>query len=29
MEIICCLKRHLAHEVYRTLRADLQELNGT
>jgi hypothetical protein len=29
MEIIRCLKRYLAREVYRTLCADLQEPNGT
>jgi hypothetical protein len=28
MEIIRCLKRYLAREVYRTLRADLEDLNG-
>ena len=28
MEIIRCLKRYLAREVYRTLRADLQDLHG-
>ena len=29
MEIIRCLKRYLAREVYRTLCADLKELTGT
>jgi transposase len=28
MEIIRCLKRHLAREVFHTLRADLRELHG-
>lgn len=28
MEIIRCLKRYLAREVYRTLRADLRALHG-
>ena len=28
MEIIRCLKRYLAREVYRTLRADLHERRG-
>jgi len=28
MQIIRCLQRYLAREVYRTLRADLQDLHG-
>jgi len=28
MEIIRCVKRHLAREAYRTLRADLEDLHG-
>lgn len=27
-DIIRCLKRHLARDVYRTLRADLEDLRG-